>query len=159
MSISATRSADRDNALRAPLAFWVGAGMYALFVLAGNHLLIDPDTMWQVTVGRWILDHGTVPTVDLYSFTMRGQPWISTQWLAQAAYAAAYTLAGWTGPVVLASMCIAATYAMLARYLARHLNETTALVLVAAALVLCILVPLTLLLYPPGRGGNSGGSR
>jgi hypothetical protein len=138
MSIFAAHSATRPAAPPAPLALWVAAGVYALFVMAGNHLLIDPDTMWQITIGRWILDHGAVPTVDVYSFTMRGQPWISTQWLAQAAYAAAYALAGWTGPVVLASICIAVTYALLTRYLARRLSETTALVLVAAALALTV---------------------
>jgi hypothetical protein len=138
MSISATHSAERAGPLRVPLALWVGVGVYAVFVLAGNHLLIDPDTMWQITIGRWILDHGAVPTVDVYSFTMRGQPWISTQWLAQVAYAEAFALAGWTGPVVLASLCIAATYALLARYLARHLSETTTLVLVTAALALTV---------------------
>ncbi|HEU0083350.1 MAG TPA: hypothetical protein VFQ87_10815, partial [Bradyrhizobium sp.] len=69
MSISATHTT-RAGPLRAPLALWVGAAVYAMFVLAGNHLLIDPDTMWQVTVGRWILDHGAVPTADVYSFTM-----------------------------------------------------------------------------------------
>ena len=111
-------------------------GVYAVFVLAGNHLLIDPDTMWQITIGQWIVDHGAVPTTDVYSFTMRGQPWISTQWLAQVAYAAAFSLAGWTGPVVLASVCIAATFALFTRFLARHLSESTTLVFVAAALAL-----------------------
>ncbi|HEU0082482.1 MAG TPA: hypothetical protein VFQ87_06370 [Bradyrhizobium sp.] len=137
MSISATHTT-RAGPLRAPLALWVGAAVYAMFVLAGNHLLIDPDTMWQVTVGRWILDHGAVPTADVYSFTMRGQPWISTQWLAQVAYAGAYALAGWAGPVVLASICIAATFALFARYLAQRLSESTTLVLVAAALALTV---------------------
>ena len=71
MSISATHAVRRTAPLRAPLALWVGAFVYAAFVLAGNHLLIDPDTMWQITIGQWIVDHGTVPTTDVYSFTMR----------------------------------------------------------------------------------------
>jgi hypothetical protein len=71
----------------------VGVGIYALFVLAGNRLLIDPDTLWQVTVGQWILDHRAVPETDVFSFTMRGQPWISTQWLAQLLFAKTYRLA------------------------------------------------------------------
>ena len=76
--------------MRGLLPLWVGVGIYALFLLAGNRLLIDPDTMWQITVGQWILDHRAVPQTDVYSFTMRGQPWISTQWLAQVLYAKAY---------------------------------------------------------------------
>jgi hypothetical protein len=136
MTMSATHAAEAASPMRGLLPLWVGAGVYAVFVLAGNHLLIDPDTMWQITVGQWIVDHGMVPHTDLYSFTMRGQPWISTQWLAQVAYAEAFALAGWTGPVVLASVCIAATFALFTRFLTRHLSESTALVFVAAALAL-----------------------
>ena len=138
MTMAATHTAEAARSMRGLLPLWVGAGVYAVFVLAGNHLLIDPDTMWQITIGQWILDHGMVPTTDVYSLTMRGQPWISTQWLAQVAYAEAYVLAGWTGPVVLASVCIAATFALFTRYLARHLSESTTLVFVAAALALTI---------------------
>jgi hypothetical protein len=136
MTMSATHATEATRPMRGLLPVWVGAGVYAVFILAGNHLLIDPDTMWQITIGQWIIDHGAVPTTDVYSFTMRGQPWISTQWLAQVAYAGAYALAGWTGPVVLASLCIAITFALFARYLARHLSESTTLVFVAAALAL-----------------------
>jgi hypothetical protein len=136
MTMSATHTAEATSPLRGLLPLWIGAGVYAVFVLAGNHLLIDPDTLWQITIGQWIVDHGMVPTADVYSFTMRGQPWISTQWLAQVAYAAAFSLAGWTGPVVLASACIAATFALFTRFLTRRLSESTTLVFVAAALAL-----------------------
>jgi hypothetical protein len=138
MTMSATHAAERLSPMRGLLPLWVGVGVYAVFVLAGNHLLIDPDTMWQITIGRWIVDQGAVPTTDVYSFTMRGQPWISTQWLAQVAYAEAYALAGWTGPVVLASACIAVTFALFTRFLAQRLSESTTLVLAAAALALTV---------------------
>ncbi|GLH78181.1 hypothetical protein SSBR45G_30900 [Bradyrhizobium sp. SSBR45G] len=123
---------------RAQLALWVGAGVYALLLISGNRLLNDPDTLWQVTIGQWIIDHRAVPTVDVYSFTMRGAPWISTQWLAQVAYAAAYRLAGWTGPVVLAASAIALSFALFARMLSRHLRDSTTLLFVVAAFLLCL---------------------
>src|ERR1700755_2029725 len=103
MTMSVADTAGEASPLRGLLPLWVGVAIYALFLLAGNRLLIDPDTMWQITVGQWIIDHGTVPTTDVYSFTMRGQPWISTQWLSQVLFAKAYSLAGWSGPVVLAA--------------------------------------------------------
>jgi len=124
--------------MRGLLPLWVGIFVYALFLLAGNRLLIDPDTMWQITVGQWIIDHRAVPEVDVYSFTMRGQPWISTQWLAQVIYAGAYAIAGWSGPVVLAAAAIAATFALLAKFLNRRLSESTTLVFIAAALALTV---------------------
>lgn len=138
MTLSVATTHEAASPMRRHLPLWVGVGIYALFLLAGNRLLIDPDTMWQITVGQWILDHRMVPTTDVYSFTMRGQPWISTQWLAQVAYAKAYAVFGWSGPVVLAATAIAATFALLARFLSRRLSESTTLVFIAAALALTV---------------------
>src|SRR5271154_2357903 len=138
MTISVTHTDDAASPMRGLLPLWVGISVYALFLLAGNRLLIDPDTMWQITVGQWILDHRAVPETDFYSFTMRGQPWISTQWLAQVIYAKAYAISGWSGPVVLAASAIAAAFALLAKFLSRRLSESTTLVFIAAALALTV---------------------
>src|SRR3974390_1388855 len=113
MTLATAHAASDTRALRASLPFWVGVVAYAVLIVSGDRLLLDPDTQWQITVGQWILDHGAVPHTDVYSFTMRGQPWISTQWLAQIVYAKAYALAGWSGPVVVAATAIAATFALL----------------------------------------------
>jgi len=136
--MSVTNIAENAGPMRGLLPLWVGVFIYALFLLAGNRLLIDPDTMWQITVGQWILEHRAVPETDVYSFTMRGQPWISTQWLAQVAYAKVYAVAGWSGPVVLAAAAIAATFALLTKFLIRRLSESTTLVFIAAALALTV---------------------
>ena len=138
MTMSGADLREEASPLRGLTPLWVGVFIYALFLLAGNRLLIDPDTMWQVTVGQWIIDHRAVPQTDVYSFTMRGQPWISTQWLAQVLYAKSYAIAGWAGPVVLATGAIAATFALLTRSLIRRLNDSTALVFVVAALALTV---------------------
>src|SRR5271169_3648386 len=103
MTMSVAHTTQDASTMRGLLPLWVGAGIYTLFLLAGNRLLIDPDTMWQITVGQWILDHRAVPETDVFSFTMRGQPWISTQWLAQMIYAKIYAWFGWTGVVALAA--------------------------------------------------------
>src|ERR1700737_1521862 len=138
MTLSVAHATEEASPLRGLLPLWVGAFVYALFIVAGNRLLIDPDTMWQITVGQWISEHRAVPETDVYSFTMRGQPWISAQWGAQVAYAKAYAISGWSGPVVLAASAIAGTFALLARFLSRRLSESTTLVFVAAALALTV---------------------
>jgi hypothetical protein len=65
MTLSVAEITEETSPLRGLLPLWVGVGVYALFLLAGNRLLIDPDTMWQVTVGQWIIDHRAVPTSDV----------------------------------------------------------------------------------------------
>jgi hypothetical protein len=136
MTLSVIETTDHASPMRKLLPLWVGVFIYGLFVLAGNRLLIDPDTLWQVTLGQWIIDHRAVPETDVFSFTMRGQPWISTQWLAQVLYAKSFAVAGWSGPVVLAASALAATYALLAKFLSRRLSESHTLVFVAGALAL-----------------------
>jgi hypothetical protein len=136
MTMIVANPAGEASLTRGLLPLWVFAFAYALLFLAGDRLLIDPDTQWQITVGQWILDHHAVPQTDVYSFTMRGQAWISTQWLAQVIYAGVYTWFGWTGPVVLAAAASALTFALLARLLSRSLSESATLVFVAVALAL-----------------------
>ncbi len=119
-----------------PAWLWLGIGVYAVLLLCGNRLLNDSDTYWQISVGRWILDHGALPRVDIYSFTKAGEPWTSSSWLAQVLFAGSYDLAGWTGPVVLASTSIAAAFALLGWILGRRIPATYAIVVTLAALVL-----------------------
>jgi hypothetical protein len=119
-----------------PAWLWLGIGVYALLLVNGRSLLNDSDTYWQIAVGQWILDHGALPRVDIYSFTKAGEAWTSSSWLAQVLFAASYNLAGWTGPVVLASGCIAATFALLAHILGRRIPAGYAVVIAMAALVL-----------------------
>jgi hypothetical protein len=136
MTDTVADTAGDTRLLRGSLPLWVGVVTYAVLIVTGDRLLLDPDTQWQITVGQWILDHHAVPHTDVYSFTMRGAPWISTQWLAQLVYAEVYAWFGWSGPVVLAASASAATFALLARFLVRSLNESAALVFVAVALAL-----------------------
>jgi hypothetical protein len=138
MTLSIAYAADDARASRGSLPLWVGVGVYVLLIVLGNGLLNDPDTLWQIKVGQWILDHHAVPETDIYSFTMQGQPWISTQWLAQVIYAELFAIAGWSGPVVLAAIAIAATFALIARQAGRHLSETATLVVVALGLALTV---------------------
>ncbi|MCO5130881.1 MAG: hypothetical protein M9932_09975 [Xanthobacteraceae bacterium] len=103
-----------------PAWFWVGSGVLLLVLLRGHALLNDPDTFWQIRMGQWIVAHGAVPHADLYSFTRAGEPWISSSWLAQVAFAKAYAAGGWGGIVVLTALAIAATFALLVRALERY---------------------------------------
>jgi hypothetical protein len=86
-----------DGVLRARSAWalsWPLALGLALFVglaNSGGALLGDPDSHWHIAVGNWILAHGTVPTVDSFSFTFAGQPWIAKEWLSQVLLALAMT--------------------------------------------------------------------
>src|SRR5258708_38949480 len=85
-----------------PLIF--AATAYLTLITRMASLFRDSDLYWHITVGQWIIDHRAVPHVDLFSFTMRGAPWITSAWLSEVLYFAAFKLAGWPGPAMLAAL-------------------------------------------------------
>jgi len=122
-------------ALSWPLA--LGLTLFVCLMNAGGETLLgDPDSHWHIAVGNWMLAHGTVPTVDTFSFTFAGQPWIAKEWLSQLAMALAYNLGGWGGVVALSAAAIGATFALLLRLLLRDLTPLPALLFALAALVM-----------------------
>jgi len=98
----------------------IGAGIYLLvFCAYSDGLLEDPDLLWHIKVGQWILDHHELPYTDIYSFTRLGQPWISTSWLSQVLFALVHAPWGWAGPVVLTAVAIALSAAIFVYWLNR----------------------------------------
>ena len=120
----------------APAWFWAAVIIGALVVLQGNNLLLDTDTLWQIKVGAWILAQHAVPHVDIYSWTKAGTPWMSSSWLSQVLFAAAYQLAGWSGVVAVTALAIAAAFALLVRRLGSRISIAAAGVVAMVAFAL-----------------------
>lgn len=51
-----------------------------LAIVFGLHPVETYDTWWHLASGRWILEHGQVPQVDVFSYTALGKPWINHEW-------------------------------------------------------------------------------
>jgi hypothetical protein len=114
----------------------VAAGIYVLLMVLGQRLLADPDTYSHIALGRWILEHHTVPTGDPFSQTIRGKHWVAFEWLSQVAYAAALSLGGWVAVVALAAAAMAAAFGLLTRFLLREWQPVPTLIAVVTAFVL-----------------------
>ena len=136
MSDEAIDSAAKPFPAQALLPWLVGAAVYGLLLTLGPRLLNDPDSYSHIAVGSWILAHGSLPTSDLFSFSMHGAPWIAFEWLSEVIYAAVYALSGWGGTVTLASAMIALALGLQMHVLLRKLPPMPALLIVVAAIVL-----------------------
>ncbi|WP_426613581.1 hypothetical protein [Bradyrhizobium sp. McL0616] len=134
MTIAASLPIARRQRNLAPLC--VAAATYLLLLVSGDSLLHDPDTLWQIKVGQWILDHRAVPWTDFYSLTHAGEVWLSTSWLSQVLFATTYSCWGWAGPVVLTAAAIALAMGLLLALLQRHLDLPYALVFCLLAMTL-----------------------
>lgn len=55
---------------------------------------LEGDAWWHLVVGKQILKTHTWPTHDPYSFTVRGNPWISYEWLGEVVIALVWQWGG-----------------------------------------------------------------
>lgn len=102
-----------------------------ILIFASSSLLKDPDTLWHIRTGQWILDNWQFPTVDLFSYTAAGQRWISGEWLSEIIFLFAYNTGQWHGVVVLTTVTLSAIVGVLCFYLLRELRLSVAIGLVA----------------------------
>lgn len=40
----------------------------------------EPDVWWQIRTGQYILEHGSVPQQDVFSYTHAGVEWVNVKW-------------------------------------------------------------------------------
>jgi hypothetical protein len=132
LSVADTRS---EN-LRPWLPLIFAATAYLTLTTKMVSLLRDSDIYWHIVVGQWIIDHRAIPHVDLFSFTMRGAPWITSAWLSEVLYYAAFKLAGWPGPAMLAALSASVAFFLLTLLLLKRLPNVPVMILVSAGIVM-----------------------
>jgi hypothetical protein len=117
----------------------VGMLLFVTLLTVGSlSLLGDPDSHWHIAIGQRILANGTVPTVDTYSHTFWGQPWIAKEWLSQILLALAYDAGGWGAVAALCAASIGLTFALLFRLLLRDVQPLPAALFIIAAVVMTV---------------------
>lgn len=102
--------------------FHIGSGPIALLVIGlvvagylsfSQALFNDGDTSWHLAAGKLILQTGSVPETDPFSFTFYGSAWTAHEWLAEVAMAGAFRLGSWGGLALLFSLAVSALLLLL----------------------------------------------
>jgi hypothetical protein len=92
----------------------LGTLLVGMTFYAGRLFTVDPDMWWHIATGQGILATHHWPTVDPYSFTVRGQPWIAFEWLGDVLIGAVARIGGVRGLdallIVLGSAVMIALY-------------------------------------------------
>jgi hypothetical protein len=79
------------------IAFLLPAGLLFCKLGGTKTLFADGDTGWHIRTGEWILQHGTVPTHDLFSYTKPGQAWFAWEWVWDLLFALIHGVWGLAG--------------------------------------------------------------
>ena len=106
------------------------------FGLARN---TDIDFWWHLQTGELIAQSGAIPTVDPFSYSAVGRPWVVHEWLWDLGVFQLYSRGGYVLTVLLSALLVTLAYAILYRLLRRlGANEllSSALTLWAAAMAL-----------------------
>ncbi len=134
--------------------FYVAAAAAVVYAfLNGLRTIAEFDLGWQMATARWMVQHHQIPSVDVLSYTISGQPWIYPigaglifyasflvggyaliSWLAAAGCAAATALVLRRGSLITAALTILAVPLIATRATARA--ELFTVVLFAAVLSL-----------------------
>jgi hypothetical protein len=146
------------------ITWWIVSAV----VFAARMLNADGDMLRHIRHGTWMLEHGRLITEDPFSFTRGGDPFVAFEYGSQLFYALVHRVGGIAAVAAAAGILIAASYALLARFLLRRGADPllTYLVTVVAAVLgavhwvprphLFTLLFVTLLLHllEPGPDGD-----
>jgi hypothetical protein len=96
------------------------------------------DLAYQLRAGGEILDTGAIPSLDTWTFTAAGAPWLDQQWGAQVLLTVVFRLGGWTGLALLRAGLVGLAFGLLLlaiRHRAPRLGPRAAALLVIGAFV------------------------
>ena len=57
----------------------------------------DPDFWWHLRIGRWMVDHGKLPSTDIFTFTVPTHAWTDHEYLTEIVMWLVYRVAGSAG--------------------------------------------------------------
>jgi hypothetical protein len=95
------RAGDEPQAAPPRLAAWLPAAIAALLAPGFLVKVKDYDVWWHMATGRWIVQHGRLPTTDPFTYTMQGRPWHLVNGLADLVFYGVYRLGAEPGLVLL----------------------------------------------------------
>lgn len=106
-------------------------------VMVALKVLLTPiapyDFWWHLAYGREIVRSGTLPALDVFSYTRAGAPYFDQPWLAQVLMYSGYQWFGATGLQVIQAILVAGTYTLLMALL-RYYGAGTRIAVFAALL-------------------------
>ncbi|WP_335672099.1 hypothetical protein [Phyllobacterium zundukense] len=137
IALEASPSMEKTQRIRLLFCLIAAIIEAATLLFSASSLLQDPDNWWHVKVGLDLLTSRAFPTIDTYSYTFAGSPWIAKEWLGQVFFALAYKAGAWNGVALLTIAAITLTVFLLAWYLSASLKPavTLGLALVPALLI------------------------
>jgi len=109
--------------------------LVSLSIPVGQGLLNDCDTGYHIRAGEYIMDTGSVPQQDMFSFLDPPPEWTAHEWLSEIIMALAHDALGLTGVVFLFAFVLSLTYYLFFRFLKKESDN----ILILAGIMLLVI--------------------
>jgi len=96
------------------------AVLFGLIIFSANIEIKDLDLWLHLAAGRFIVDHGAIPQMDVLSFVLSGTPWINHEWLFQVIVHWIYQAGGADGLILMQVIVVTLTFLLLLILGCRH---------------------------------------
>ncbi len=88
--------------------------LVSLFGLTARPILV-PDFWWHLRIGQYMVETGSLPRSDPFSYTSAGKEWITHEWGSEVLMYWIYQASGWGGLIVVFSIIITASFVIVYR--------------------------------------------
>ncbi len=89
-------------------------------------VVVDPDVWWHLQTGKWIVEHGTLPTTDPFSTYGEGKGWIVYSWLFELSIYGLIHLCGESGIILYTLLLTWSIMLVLHRMIAARVSDFVA---------------------------------
>ncbi|HVE71607.1 MAG TPA: hypothetical protein VNI54_09590 [Thermoanaerobaculia bacterium] len=108
--------------------------LFAAFAAASFGAIRSYDSFWQLSTGRWIVEHRALPLTDPFALASARTEWIDGEWLYEVILYGLHELVGLSGLSVVRGLLIGAIFTCSFVFARRNGDEQTALVATAIGL-------------------------
>ncbi|OTE97463.1 hypothetical protein BCS42_05505 [Crenothrix sp. D3] len=106
-----------------------------------QNVILESDTGWHLSTGRWMVEHGTVPTTDPFSLYGQGKPWVAYSWLFELIVYRLVQTFGMVGLLIYTvTLSLGITFALFT--LIRKIEQNVSIVIGLTALGIIGMAPL-----------------
>jgi hypothetical protein len=92
---------------------WLSLALMVILFIAFLLPLVPNDYWWFVRLGNDILENGSVPTMDTYSYTQFGRPVVYQSWFSALLFALIYEYGGISLTFLIRALLLGVTYSLL----------------------------------------------
>lgn len=111
----------KEDILKLSLSFLFGTLLISLCI----HKIFNYDIWWHLKTGEYILKNFTVPSKDIYTYTVAGHDWIDLHWIFQVFVFSIYRIFGANSLI----LCVASLISVCFYYINRLIKRIPVILL------------------------------